>query len=403
MKNNRTEKIQNFISKLSVIQYKYKLLEGQKEIFNIFSALHKENDEVRLHSRFISVLLSPIGSHGKGSVFAKSFLNIVKVAGFDLENAQVLPNEYYKSEYKEIDILLINRTTRQAVIIENKIDAGDSNHEDRGQLEGYYNRIVNEDRIPPENIHVLYLTKDGHNPSSESLGAYKELANINGQNIDYEHEIADWLNECLKSCINEPFLRESINQYQIIIKKMTNSSDLEERLEIKELVASSIENMKSAKLLVENFKHIKWHAMYDFWSELEICLIKEGCKMTQKPSENDITNTTHFESYKKSYESNNNYGLKFKINDEITAWIWNGEWLYWGISFSEISSAYRKEIDALKLKGEIQFEKNDEYYWKHFELENFENIAPTDFTHEGTFNLIDDSYRKTIINEKLVP
>jgi hypothetical protein len=66
---NQHESILNFLKKLSVIDYKYRLLEKDKEQFDIFSALQKENDEVRLHSRFLSVLLSPESRHGKKNTF----------------------------------------------------------------------------------------------------------------------------------------------------------------------------------------------------------------------------------------------------------------------------------------------------------------------------------------------
>jgi hypothetical protein len=202
--------IQNFLAKLSVIEYKYRTLEAEKEQFNIFTALHKERDEVKLHSRFISVLLSPASTHRKKDIFLKHFLQIVGISDFDTSSSSVYPTEYGKSEYHEIDILVRNNT--QAIIIENKIDAGDSNHEDRGQLEGYFN-LINNDGISKENIRVFYLTLDRHDPSAESLGKYESLENINGATIDYEREIQDWLNLCLKECVNQPFLRESIIQY----------------------------------------------------------------------------------------------------------------------------------------------------------------------------------------------
>ena len=69
--STNNDKIQNFLSKLSVIDYKYRVLEEGEERFNIFTALHKVNDEVRLFSRFLSVLLSPQGSHKRKDQFLK--------------------------------------------------------------------------------------------------------------------------------------------------------------------------------------------------------------------------------------------------------------------------------------------------------------------------------------------
>ena len=137
----------------------------EKDRFNIISIFHKEREE-KLHSRVISYLLSPSSGHGMTNTYCSLFIkNVLKIsdAEFNLSNFEVFPNEYEKSEYKFIDILIINKSRSQAIIIENKIDARDSNHTHKlnldnnigitnfdckkaktgyfGQLERYYNTI----------------------------------------------------------------------------------------------------------------------------------------------------------------------------------------------------------------------------------------------------------------------
>lgn len=397
----------NFLSKLSVINYKYRTLDDHKEQFNIFTALHKDNDEVKLHSRFISVLLSPESKHKKKETFLKLFLETLSIDNFDVSECKVYPTEHNKSEYCEIDILIINRTSKQAIIIENKIGAGDSNHEDSGQLERYFDLIHNNDNIPKENISVFYLTPDRRNPSNESLGKYKTLENINGSTIDYEHEILDWLNLCLHECVNYPYLRESISQYINLINYMTNNnSDIQERLEIRDLIASSSDNMASAKLLVENFKHVKWHTAWDFWTELADVLTRNGFEVTEQPTTTDIHNTTHFEAYKKSYESSNNYGLKFNSTHGLKLYIWNGSgehWIYWGLSKSPMTDIQIERTVFYCNGNFISSQFTDNEFWKYFNLTDEENIFFPDFYYQGTFNLINKEYRSRIIQEKLVP
>lgn len=403
---------QRFLSQLSVLEYKYHILESYDEQFNIFSALHRVNDEVRLHSRFISVLLSPLSRHKKNDQFLKLFLESMGIYDFDTENVKVYPTENDKSEYKEIDILIINRESKQAIIIENKINAQDSNHPDRGQLEGYFNRINKEDGIPSNNIRVLYLSKNRRDPSSESLGEFGTIENMNGKVIDYEHEIADWLNLCLQCCINQPFMRESIIQYINLIKQMTNNdTDIRERLEIIDLIASSKENMDAAKMLFSNIKHVKWHTVSEFWIELQESLERIGCIVNESPTEKNITDTTHYEQYKKDYIANNDYGLKFKVMDGLYIWIWNGvgeNWLYWGVSKSELSIEFYDRLTDFNRAFPLFFNKNESeeqktYFWKYFNLGDEVNIFFPDFSLSGTFNLINKKYRDLIINEKLVP
>lgn len=401
------EREQNFLSKLSVIDYKYRTLDENKEQFNIFTALHKENDEVKLYSRFISVLLSPESRHKKDDLFLKLFLQILSIDDFETSQCKVYPTEIDKSEYKEIDVLIINRISKQAIIIENKIGAGDSNHEDRGQLEGYYNLIYNQDNISKENIRVYYLTPDRRDPSDESLGVYKTLENMNGTTIDYEHEIQNWLSLCLQECINNPYLRESILQFIDLIKHMTNNdSNIQERLEIRDLIANSTDNMKSAKLLVENFKHIKWHTVWDFWNELVAGLRKEDFEINQQPTGDNVTNTTHYETYKKSYSTSNDYGVYFTTPKGLKLYIWNGtddDWLFWGINKVDILDNFIPSFDNFIRNNPNYLKSSETSYWKYFNLKDEENIFFPDFSYEGTFSLIDKKYRTRMILEKLIP
>ena len=76
---NSNSSLESILSKLSVIDFKYILLANDKEQFNIFSILHKENDEVELHSRFISIMLSPNSKHKKGTKFLELFLKAINV------------------------------------------------------------------------------------------------------------------------------------------------------------------------------------------------------------------------------------------------------------------------------------------------------------------------------------
>lgn len=405
--NVNKERVQNFLSKLSVIEHKYRVLEEGKERFNIFAALHKTNDEVRLYSRFISVLLAPNGSHKKKDKFLRLFLKTLSIENFDTLNCEVYPTEWNKSEYKNIDILIINRVKRQAVILENKIGAGDSNSEESGQLERYYNLVHYEENIPKENIRVFYLSPNKREPSDESLGAYKTLDNINGATIGYGTEILGWLNSCLQECINSPYLRESILQFIELIEDMTNNnSEIEERIEIRDLIGSSADNMQSAKLIMDNFKHVKWHTVWDFWCELAETLKEKGFEIVSQPTTDDVHNTTHFESYKKGYETSNDYGMYFVASNGITLYIWNGTgeyWLYWGIDKLGDAEDMEEKLNSFVLNNSKFFKQDESPYWKEFSLVKEENIFFPDFSYQGTFNLINKEYRTKIINEKLIP
>lgn len=398
-------KIQLFLDRLSIIESKYRTLEDSKEQFNIFTALHTERDERRLHSRFLSVVLSPGSSHKKGDLFLKHFLQVLSINDFDLGSIKVYPTEYEKSEYKKIDLLIINRSSRQAIIIENKIDAGDSNHEDRGQLEGYVNRICNEDHIPQSQIKVLYLTLDGHEPSKESLGQqFKTLEEMNGRTISYEKDILNWLDLCLRDCVSQAFLRESLLQYIKLIKHMTNNEiDNGEGVDLFDLIGKTPDNLKSTKFLIDNFIQVKQLTIKRFYTELEEELKKEGYRITQSETENrenEFREAIESKNYKKS-----EFGFYIETK-ELTVYIWNNNYrvrgLFWGMKKENIPTKYKDKICNFfqeSSKEENPGENND--VCNYFYFEKGEKINFSDFSCQGTFNLINNTYRKTII-EKLV-
>ncbi len=119
----------------------FETLSKANETFNIFSVLHKDHDERRLHSRFLAALLNPAGSHKMNDKFLSIFLNIIGLYEIDMNNSNIYPKESDKSENSNIDILIIDKKSKNAIVIENKIFAGDSNNENGGQLERYYNHV----------------------------------------------------------------------------------------------------------------------------------------------------------------------------------------------------------------------------------------------------------------------
>jgi hypothetical protein len=187
--------------------------------FNVFEILDVGTREVRLHSSFLAELLDPKGSHMQGDLFLKIFLKeVVKWdTVFDTENASVqkefgtgrIDNDY--TQGGNIDIIIRNK--EKAIIIENKIYAGDQEK----QLIRYYDygmKVFNS----KENFKVLYLTLDGSGPSENSKG------NIEYSSISYKSDIVKWLEECLTVVYDFPLVFALIRQYLNHVKYLTNQS-----------------------------------------------------------------------------------------------------------------------------------------------------------------------------------
>jgi len=405
------------------------MLADREEKFNIFTALHKAHDERRLHSRFISVLLQPKGSHGFNSDFLELFIKNINVSSSIMETdsnldkdseeseaAQkkqlvkfkitpdtiVFPAENDKKENNNIDILIIDRVNKQAIIVENKIYAGDSEGAGGKQLERYISHVVDEiENIPIDNVAVIYLTLDGHNPSDDSVGKYYGKKDI--ILCSYEHSIIPWLEDCLTLTARAPFLRESILQYIKLIKKMTtDSSTEEERKAYRNLIGESNENMQAAYKLHQNFKHIKWHAVWDFWNDMQQ-RVREQYSITKKVIEDDgrsnvITDLTHFEDYRVGQKNKQKCYLNFIITDglEITIRFTPLGGFYFGVSNQiNLTSSAQLKIEKL-LENNLKYQKT-KYLFIH-KLFNTQIIF-NDFNQELTFDLINPNKNTSMVNE----
>lgn len=376
--------IEQLFETISELKNKYDDIR-EKDKFNIISIFHKEREE-KLHSRVISYLLSPSSGHGMGDVYCKMFVrNVLQKNDFDLSDFNVIPNEENKSEYKFIDILIINKSTSQAIIIENKIDARDSNHNYKlsanipdstqvsetfnekfkqgyiGQLERYYNTIntgLDKDALPCyetkcKDVFVYYLTPEGIKPSDESIGMLKNIPNSwNDKSIiSYTYNIRTWLQDCIdQTPIDKALVKEFIQHYLKTVNKMTqNDIPIEERIALKNIFG---ENIQNSKYLIDNFKHVKWYTAFEFWEEIVNQLKVSGYNNIEIFSNDDnykeisnklfvevITRITHLN------ENNINYGVSFDLKNGHRAYISGLRRLSWGNQTLGKWSDFDRRID----------------------------------------------------------
>jgi hypothetical protein len=219
--------------------------------FNIFNVLRISGREL-IHSEFLAMLLDPEGVHGKGNLFVKLFLDILKnefmeIKNFSYENLKVnreFPTKYIE-EYKKwgnIDIAITDKKiSKKQIFIENKIYAKDQPR----QLAVYHK--ANQDAI------IIYLTLDGHDPNEDSTaeGLVKPIK------ISYAKHILSWLDLCKKESGDHPFLRETMAQYILLIKQLTGQTRSREMEQ--DIVNAITENERtlSAFFRVDGFDRLK--------------------------------------------------------------------------------------------------------------------------------------------------
>lgn len=246
--------IANLLKSTKVIidhQQEVEILKGEK--FNVFSILRMESKENATHSAFLGELLDPLGSHLKGNLFLDLFLKVInykikktgKEANFDVHSAKLKLEHHVGTRNDKdetggrIDIFLWD-DNGISISIENKIYADDQNKQ--------IARYVNHNK---EMNTVYYLTLNGNEASEESKG---DMVNEQDYHlISYRDTIVQWLEKCLKEAADSPILRETIRQYIILIKKLTNTMDDKSE---KELTTLFLNNFEAARNISDNFNQI---------------------------------------------------------------------------------------------------------------------------------------------------
>lgn len=255
------EKLKSLLQSVAIIQKKYDdLAEYSGEHYNIFDILGVRSNELS-HSSILTNLLDAKGKHGQKHVFLELFLKQINkrfkkephhyygyLKEFDIKNATANKEIYVGgvnfdlAEGGRVDIVITSGN--QNIIIENKIYAGDQEQ----QLLRYNNHFKNQP--------IIYLTLDGSEPSDSSKG---NLA-LDKDFIccSYKTDIKEWLVKCIKEMTNKPFIRETLNQYLILIQQITNQANNNKMSEeISKLIVNNIENFGAFITVLEAEELVK--------------------------------------------------------------------------------------------------------------------------------------------------
>lgn len=284
-----------------------KLTQSTGENFNIFSVMGMESNEVKTHSAIIGALLNPKGNHGQKDVFLKLFIQICEKNNILLnistndaitkieESVGKINGE--GTEGGRIDIL-VHDTKNHAFVIENKIYAPEQNN----QI-GRYNKAF-------PNAPIFYLTLTGDKPKS----AGKLIENVDYFIISYKEHILLWLEECVKEAVKFPMLREVLNQYINLVKKLTYQTiNTELKMEIINLIKNNFAEAYQIKI---NYDNAKIKVVEDFWAKLEKEL-KE--KLTgwqiEKNEDNTLGRNYKYLLIYKNIDADASFYIRYQIKD----------------------------------------------------------------------------------------
>lgn len=229
IKNNKLEVVKN---------------DDSFNMFRICGVNHYENT----HSSILAELLDPNGSHQFGHKFFDAFISL-------LIKSELLPPEYtfayqdvnvqreYPTKFGRLDILITN-SDGDAILLENKIYAGEQNE----QLKRYHTFGINKYR---DRFKLIYLTLYGDESYQEGLFKSGYIQ------VSYSEIIIQWLERCVEIAVRSPIVRETLIQYSNHIKNLTNqntTSIMDKKL-LNQL--SQPENLDAVFVIAENINNIQ--------------------------------------------------------------------------------------------------------------------------------------------------
>lgn len=173
------------------------------EQFNLFRNLVFSEDG---HSSLLKKLLHVNGKHNLKDFFIKSFVEEVLKCPFSQQ--LLVETNLEAGEKGYVDILIYNKEKTILYIIENKIKGA----KDRpNQLYRYWRNHIKtqEKKGKTGDYKIFYLTKNGNNPSSQSISipivssktskyiGMPDKLPIEVIPISYKKDVKNWLKSCL--------------------------------------------------------------------------------------------------------------------------------------------------------------------------------------------------------------
>lgn len=262
-----------------------------KSRFNVFTALLKFHDEVKLHSRWLCYLLDPKAGHDCGTLFLDLFIQTLRERGVQRHDDEAAPDILEKLNIfatekatvkKEVTIRYgINRRVDihiecqwGAIIIENKTAPGEGDD----QIHDYVSYC--ETHCRGRNYLLLYLTPVGE--KAKSAGRYEEKY----RRISYSGHILHWIEECLRSTSEYVHIHQALQQYKNVVNELLGRTTDYEYME------QIIEILKKHPAIIEHFGElsqamgsIRTKCCDEFLSQLRSRLAADG--VTLSPQQGD--------------------------------------------------------------------------------------------------------------------
>lgn len=381
---------QVLLTQIAGISNKYDLLYKKTGgYFNVFEIANIGNDELVI-CRVLYELLSPKGSHYQGNSYLKLFFKKVldiEISEDELNSAEVF-REYQIDQGRRIDLVI--KTPERFIPIEVKIYADDQER----QCYDYYE----EAKKHTDNPKIFYLTRFGSDPGKEST---YNLSVEDVVNISFSDDILNWLDLCLKhsNTIKIAPIREIILQFIGMIQKFTGKMGDEKEMEIKELLSSSSNNIKSAIAIKDTLNGVREEMIYKLLKAIEVGV---GFKKLDNQYDYEYNNNQKINKfYNQKYSTYPGisyfYKSKDSINTDKDVWVRVeiANRIFIGYCCPVDGEATNKTLTVEEIKSILQVEPNISNWWAYWKyLPNGEKSKSPNFKehNEPYYQLYDKDY-----------
>ena len=340
--------------------------------FNPILVLRKKGEEVGLHSQFIYSLIDPNGEHYQDTLFLDLFIK--DVLGLDdFGTISSVEREYIIDEQRRIDFVI--QSDRYKIAIEMKIYAVDQKNQISDYLKDMQSKIETDE---DNEAQVYYLTLYGKKASQNSHN------NVDYKRVSFQKHILKWLNSCqneIKNNTNLKNIYEAIEQYKIVVEKLTNQykdkiMDFSQTLENKE-------DKKTLFELGQNIHKYQGEILDKFFEELKEILPFENIdnKIDKKlmVSKNRCINWF--------LDKDKDFATFFKIIDNYLFCVFLGKSnLHFGIVKHQNFKILNIEKDELSF-NELQFRGFKIFHWYSMSYELYNNLdLIVDFNNSKIYN-----------------
>jgi hypothetical protein len=251
----------------------------QHSRFNVFTTVLAAHDEVRLHTRFLHMLLNPTGHHDCDRLFLDLFLDTlgesapVDHVGDAIDLTELVKtlkqdkffygnNEESRSPYGQFDLYF--EFEHHIILIENKIRAGEGYE----QLERYA-KFLAEQKLEKTPL-LLYLTPEGKIGETANGREYCR--------ISYREHIFQWLEKCLQATYSFVNINQGLQQYKQVVEKLTgqNQYGVQEMEEIKDHLRHHPDIIKNMNVIQQARDALYFETLNQFFDELRTDLAANG-------------------------------------------------------------------------------------------------------------------------------